>query len=229
SGHPGSTNRLETLARLEHRRDRTLPYYLRWLRQREALLLQFSAQGPAQERMAQGELYSAANTRKAITGQYHGLLDPAILPRKRQDEADLREFVAADPARQKAHGGAWDAVAAAQKQLKPFEIEYFLLEKGDAFDSRLFRIARHVARLAQEQPKEDKDRLREYGSAALASLKFQLYSPAPIYDELERVKLTASLAYMAEVLGGAHPLVVKALGGKSPAARAAELVAGTGL
>ncbi|MCI0455598.1 MAG: S46 family peptidase, partial [Gemmataceae bacterium] len=221
SGHPGTTNRLETLARLKHRRDLTLPYYLRFLRQREALYLQFSAQGPEQERMARTDLYSAANARKAITGQYHGLLDPAIIARKAADEGALRKSVK--------DGSPWEVIAKAQDQLTPFEVEYFLMEKGDTFDSRLFRIARHIVRLTDETTKDDSKRLREYRSAALESLKFQLYSPAPIYPELERVKLAGSLAFMAEVLGGAHPLVVKALGGKPPAVRAAELVGGTTL
>src|SRR5262249_36909513 len=73
----------------------------------------------------------------------------------------------------------------------------------------------------------DAERLREYRTAALDSLKFQLFSPAPIHPELERVKLAGSLSFLAENLGGEHPLVLKALAGKSPAERAAELTAGT--
>src|SRR5579864_1255148 len=51
SGHPGSTSRLETLARLKHRRDFILPYSLQMLRQREALLIQYSEHGPEEARM----------------------------------------------------------------------------------------------------------------------------------------------------------------------------------
>src|SRR5262249_43097132 len=54
-------------------------------------------------------------------------------------------------------------------------------------------------------------------------------SPAPIYPELERAKLTASLTFLAENLGGEHELVKLVLAGKPPAARADELVAGTKL
>ncbi|MCC6418273.1 MAG: S46 family peptidase [Gemmataceae bacterium] len=229
SGHPGTTNRLETLARLKHRRDLTLPYTLRLLRQREALYQQVSEESPDQERMARTDLYSVANARKAYTGQYHGLLDPAIIARKEADEAALRQFVDADPKRRKRYGPAWQQIARAEEELAPFEVEYFLLERGDGFDSRLFRIARAIVRLTEEVVKDDADRLREYRSAALESLKFQLFSPAPIYPELERAKLAGSLAFLAEVLGGEHPVVVKALGGKGPAARAAELVAGSKL
>ena len=45
----------------------------------------------------------------------------------------------------------------------------------------LFHIARHLVRLAAEQPKPNAERLREYRDSALESLEFQLFSPAPIY------------------------------------------------
>jgi hypothetical protein len=229
SGHPGSTNRLETLVRLKHRRDLTLPYTLRRLRYMEALLSQFAERGPAERRMAAQDLYPVANARKAITGQYHGLLDPAIIARKTKDEKALRDAVAADAGLAKEYGGAWARVEAAQKGFAAFEKEYSLLELGHGFNSRYFVIARHLVRMADELPKPSDKRLREYRDSALDSLKFQLFSPAPVHPELERVKLAGSLMFLAENLGGEHPLVRTALRGKSPADRAAELVAGTAL
>jgi hypothetical protein len=225
SGHPGSTNRLETLARLKHRRDHTLPYALATLRYLEALLLQFGERGPEQARMAQGDLYRVANARKAYTGQYQGLLDPAILKSKQHAEDSFLRQVLVQGWR--FDDGAFERIAAAQKALTGFERLYDLLEKGDAFNSRYFRIARTLVRLVDERAKPDAKRLREYREAALDSLKFQLFSPAPLHPELERVKLAGSLSYLAENLGGEHPLVVKILAGKSPADRAAELTAGT--
>ena len=83
--------------------------------------------------------------------------------------------------------------------------------------------------MAEELPKKSADRLREYRDSNLESLKFQLYSPAPIYPELERTKLTASLTFLAENLGGEHPTVKLVLAGKNPASRADELINGTKL
>jgi hypothetical protein len=223
SGHPGTTNRLETLAHLKHRRDVTLPYQLQKLRQREALLAQYAEKGPQQKLYAQEDLFPVANARKAFSGQYEGLLDPGLLAVKAKAEEDLQANI------QTASGSPWQRLAHIHHKLAEFERLYSLLEKGDAFDSRLFRIARHLVRLADEIPKDDGKRLSEYRSAGLASLKFQLLSPAPISAELERVKLAGSLSFLAENLGGADPLVVKILAGRAPAARAAELVAGTTL
>jgi hypothetical protein len=89
TGHPGTTNRLETLAKLQHRRDVTLPYTLNRLRALEAALLQFSERGPEQRRMAANDLNRVANARKAFSGQYQGLLDPAIMERKALQDAGL--------------------------------------------------------------------------------------------------------------------------------------------
>jgi hypothetical protein len=99
-----------------------------------------------------------------------------------------------------------------------------MLETGHAFYSPLFGIARHCVRMGDELPKKSPDRLREYRDSNLDSLKFSLYSPAPIYPDLERAKLTASLTFLAENLGGEHELVKLVLAGKTPAARADELV-----
>ncbi|MFL5329313.1 MAG: S46 family peptidase [Gemmataceae bacterium] len=216
-GHPGTTNRLETYAKLMHRRDRSMPYTLARVRTHEAALSQFSERGPDERRMAENDLHRVANARKAFLGQYEGLLNPTVMDQKLAEEKKLQ-----------AHGNhsAWDDIANAQTKLEQFELEYGLLEGAHAFPSELFTIARHLVRLTAELPKSSATRLREYRDSALESLRFQLFSPAPIHAELERVKLASGLMFLAEKLGGAHPLVVKVLAGKPPGTRAAELVAG---
>ncbi|HKB38957.1 MAG TPA: S46 family peptidase [Gemmataceae bacterium] len=227
TGHPGTTQRLETLARLKYRRDHSHPYTLYRLRTLEAILRQFAEQGPENARRAATDLHRVANARKAFTGQYQGLLNPAVLARKADEEKSLRaRFRKADD---KKSADPWQQIEEAQKKLAEFERLYLLLERGDAFFSELFGIARHVARLTAELEKPNAERLREYRDSNLESLKFQLYSPAPIYPDLEKTKLAASLSFLAENLGADHPSVKKLLAGKSPAARADELVSGTKL
>ncbi len=228
TGHPGTTNRLETLAKLIQRRDGTLPYFLARLRALEAALLQFSERGPDQRRMAATDLHRVANYRKAFSGQYQGLLDPAILRHKSTQERELLQKLSAGASDRDA-GAPWQRIALAQRVLATFEKDYYLLERGDAFFSELFSIARQLVRLTAEVGKPNAERLREYRDSNLESLKFQLFSPAPIHAELERAKLTASLTFLAENLGGGHRLVEQVLAGKPPAARATELVAGTKL
>ncbi len=232
-GHPGTTNRLETLAKLQHRRDVTLPYTLNRLRTMEAALEQFAARGPEHARQAATDLHRVANGRKALTGQYHGLLDPGILEQKRKQEDSLAIPLgrAGDPTPRPEDKTIkpWTVIAKAQDDLAKFERELALVDRGDAFSSELFSIARHLVRMAEELPKPSGERLREYRDSNLESLKYQLFSPAPIEPNLERAKLTTALAFMAETLGGKHPLVEKILAGKSPSTRANELVRGTKL
>ena len=226
TGHPGTTNRLETLAKLTHRRDITLPYTLNRLRSLEAALTQYGDVGPEQRRQAATNLHSVANARKASSGQLQGLLDPKIIDAKVNIELSMHPL-ARGPSNDFTGNPAVIRVADAQKALRVFEKEYQLVETGHAFYSDLFTIARHCVRLNEELRKPTTDRLREYRDSNLASLKFGLYSPAPIEKDLERAKLRASLTFMAETLGGDHPLVTQILGGKNPSQRADELVNST--
>ena len=244
TGHPGTTQRLETLARLKHRRDHTLPYTLPRLRTLEAALVQYSEQSGEKRRQAATDLHSVANARKAFSGQYQGLLDPTIMAQKKASERQVLFAAAELKARARMGEGlmmsrfdatyddalnALEAIEATQAKLRGFEKEYSLLETGHAFYSPLFGTARHCVRMGDELPKKSADRLREYRDSNLESLKYQLYSPAPLYPELERAKLSASLTFLAENLGGEHPTVKLVMAGKNPAARADELVAGTKL
>jgi hypothetical protein len=242
SGHPGTTNRLETAPWLEYRREVLLPYHLQWLRYREAVLSQYAQKGPEQRRLAQSDLFPVANARKALTGQYHGLLNPAIMGPKVLQEVTLRDLFEKEQAAKdiEKRTDPWNAIFQTIPPAK-YEIPYFLLERGDAFDSRLFRIARHMVRLSTELPKEDAKRLPEYQSSALESLKFQLFSPAPISKEYEQMKLAASLYFLVEQTSEGQRLQMHTfpfeeprlsdtiLAKKSVPDRAAELVRGSKL
>lgn len=231
TGHPGTTNRLETAAKLRHRRDITLPYTLTRLRSLEAALSQFSERKPLFAQWAASDLHRVANARKAFSGQYQGLLDTSLMAKKQQEEDALLRSDGGDhePAELLRAKEGRDRIAEAQKRWAEIETEWALFERGDAFASELFTIARHLWRMRAELAKPNDERLREYRDSNLESLKFQLFSPAPIRAELEQAKLTASLTFMAERLGGEHPMVRRALVGLPPWKRAAELVRGTKL
>jgi Peptidase S46 len=236
SGHPGRTDRLDTLAALQFLRDKQYPLTLDILRRLEVMLKTYSERSAENARLAHDEYFSVQNSRKAYLGMLGGLQDPALLGKKAEDEKALRKAVEADAQLKEKYGDAWDQVAAslatADSILKPF----FLLEgrgrglnSGRAFNSKLFGIARALVRLADESEKPNAERLREYRESNLDSLKQQLFSTAPIYEDFEAVKLADSLSLLVEMLGGADPIVQKVLAGKSPTARAAELVNGTKL
>lgn len=227
SGHPGTTNRMNTLARLEYLRDKGYPFILGFLTRRRELLEHFSQQSVENARIAKKDLFSIENSLKALTGELAGLRDPVLMSKKAAAEKTLRAAVATDSKKQAAYGGAWDAIAKAQKELVQFYRERALFEGAVAFDSELFEIARTLVRLVAEKQKPNTERLREYRESNLPSLELELFSPAPIYEPLERAKLTDSLAYMSEQLGQDHALVKKVLDGKTSQQLAQEAVSKT--
>ena len=229
SGHPGSTARLNTIAHLEYLRDTGIPFTLRYLNREHELLAKYSTKGEEQSRRAKEELFGVENALKAYRGQLEGLQDKTLMAKKAKAEEALRRSVAADAKKQKEYGDAWESIARGRKTLPTYSRDYSLLEGGAGFNSELFGIARALVRLAAEGGKPDAERLPEYTGARRESLELNLFSPAPVYDDLEKIKLADSLAFMSEELGADNPVVKKALDGKSPEARAAELIDGTKL
>jgi hypothetical protein len=228
SGHPGRTNRLNTVAELEYLRDVQYPSLLSLLHRWEVLLNAYSARSEENARKAKDELFSVQNSRKARTGGLGGLMDPELMGRKRQLEQKLREAVAADP-KLKDAAGAWDQIAKAQETLKAIRRDYNLYEAGRGFTSKLFPIARELVRAAEEKPKPNGERLREFADSNLASLELELFSEEPIYDDYEILRLADALLYLAEQAGSEDEMVKKILAGKSPRERAAELIKGSKL
>jgi hypothetical protein len=224
SGHPGRTNRLNTLHHLEFFRDVTYPITLNLLRRREVLLNTYAERSIENDRRAHDDLFGFKNSRKAYLGRIAGLQDPAIMKKKADAEAALRQKVESDPQLKAQYGDAWSMVDKAFETYRSFAVEYRFLEGGYAFNSHLFNAARTLIRLGEESAKPNADRLREYRESNLESLKQQLYSEAPIYQDLEIVELSDSLAHWLETMGGNDPLVKQVLDGKSPQERASELV-----
>ena len=223
SGHPGRTSRLYTTDALTFLRDARLPYTLNILRRWEVLLQQYGFEGEEQTRRAKDELFSIQNSRKALSGMLQGLQNPELILTKKNSELELRKRIEADP-KLRSHSDAWDRIASAQKHYATLMRKRALLELGMAFRSNLFSMARTLVRMAAEDQKPNSERLAEYRESGRPSLEQSLFSKAPIHKDLERVKLADSLALLVEGLGGDNPLVEKVLAGRSPRARAANLV-----
>jgi len=229
TGHPGSTSRLDTVAHLEELRDTSIPIIIRLLERREEMLKKYMSLGEEQTRQGQNELNSVQNALKVYRGQLKGLKDPALMARKTKEEQALRKAIAANPERQKLYGEAWDAIAAAHKTYPTYIRERRIFEQAGGFNSGLFTFARMLVRLAAESEKPNAERLPEYTDARRASLELALFSPAPIHEDFEKLKLADSLGFMVELLGADNPLVKQVLEGKTPEARANELISGTKL
>jgi hypothetical protein len=229
AGHPGRTERLNTVDHLKFLRDVAYPMFMRNLWRREVQFATFSGRSEEFRRIAEGDFFGIQNTRKARTGILAGLQDARFLGRKADAERALRAAVEAKPEWKKEWGDAWDRIASAERGYGEFYKRYSAPGVGRGGLGQLFGIARTLVRMADEMPKENAERLREFSESNRKSLELQLFSPAPIYDDLEIDNLASGLQLMAELLGGEDPAVVRALSGLSPRVRAEQLVHATKL
>jgi len=224
-GHPGSTRRLNTLDHLRFVRDVELPQRLLENWRGESKLREFVSRNEANARVGSSSLMGVQNGRKFRTGMLEGLLDPALMARKREQEDALRAFVRNDPEREARWGDAWAQVREARRVYR----EFYGRERAMAIWSDLYRHALDLVRLGEELPKDSSQRLREYQESNIAQVLRRIEGEAPIHVSLEIERLTQALSFLAESLGGDDPLVRRALGGLPPRARARQLVEGTRL
>lgn len=225
-GNPSSTNRLLTLTQVQYQREMGNALQMKvWNSRREALL-RYGVTGPEPARRAANAVRSLANSIKRLVGQQEGLNNQRMMTRKEQDEKALRAEVSSRPELQQAYGGAWDEIANAYKELPTYA-------KRIAFStisySRLGQIASTLVRYSEEIGKPNEARYEEFRDSKLESLKFSLFSPAPVYPDMEEAMLASWLADAQQTLGADDPFIRAALQGSTPSALAKSVVSGTKL
>jgi hypothetical protein len=221
TGHPGSTDRNDTVAELETLRDVIYPANIQVVKRRIAALKQFAAAGPEQARQAADITFSLENAMKAYTGEYNGLLDPKIMAKKAADERALRAAIGRDPDLQKNYAAAWDDISRAEEaNRRLYKSQRFGQIRGSGFAG----LGLAIVRYATELKKPDGQRLNGYHEAQLQSTLRALLSPAPVYPALEQALLADALQESLEELGPDDPFVKAALGGRSPRDAAAALI-----
>jgi len=224
SGNPGATSRLETLAKIGNERDHFLPLILQLLNRRLGVLSRYSAQGSEQARQAAQQIFLLQNSLKVLKGRDEGLHDKSLIEKKQKEEADFRALVNANPDWQREYGPAWDAIAAAeQKRLTRLKPSVFRSLRGSGMMQNALTIVQYVA----EVKKPDGERLDGFHDSQLDSLKFRLFSRAPVYPHLEETLLADSLQESLDQLGPDDPFIRTVLGGQDPKAVAAQLIQGT--
>jgi hypothetical protein len=227
SGHPGNTGRLLTMAQLEFLRDVQYPAALKYYARRIEVLQNFGKESEENARIAQEDIFGLQNSQKAITGYEAGLRDKSIMDQKAADEAKLRTSFKANS---KTAGASdpWNEIVQAIKVNQSIYGNLTYLERLRGFP-RLPLLARTLVRAAEEKPKPNPDRFREFRDSALPSLEQQLFSTEPIYKNLETVLLTDALTEMRQSLGNDNSDVQKVLQGKTPTEAAKQLIMNTKL
>jgi hypothetical protein len=225
SGNPGTTERLYTMAQLAYERDIAEPATMKLLKNRIATLKEFASRGSAQALQAESRIFGLENSRKAYEGRLEGLQDPAIFGKKQKEEDEFKTKVMANPQWKAAYGTAWQEIADAEKKAATrTKDQYF-----HGLDSSLANLGMTIVQYVAEIKKPDGDRLPGFHDAQLDSLKFQLFSKAPIYSDMEIARIAGALELDLKEAGPTDPFVKIALNGKTPKEAAMELVNGSKL
>jgi Peptidase S46 len=239
SGHPGKTDRQLTVDELADMRDHEVPYLLSMFNRREVFFSAWAGRSFENARRARENLFGIQNNRKRYDGYLAALLDPDIDRSLKAREQKLRDAMSKD-AKWKGTLAAYDRIKKAQDETtKVLPVyNYYETFRGKqtssyraprGFYSTLFKYARRLLRAGDERPKPNGERFSEFRDSNKESLELDLFSTEPVYDDMEQVMLTDSLTDLATRFGYNDPLVQKVLAGKSPAARALELIKGTKL
>ena len=227
SGHPGTTERLLTVAELKTLRDITLPGWLLRYAELRGRLIQFAKTGDEPYRITQAPLLSLENGIKVRRNELKALLNDDLFALKEMQEAELRKAVAQNAAMLAEYGTAWDDIEQAQKVYRTFRDHYLFIEQSAAFNSTHLGYARALVRAATERAKPNEKRLREFTESALPQVEQRLLAARPVYPDLEVVRLSFSLDKMRERLGPDDPFVKRVLGKESPDSLAKSLVEGS--
>jgi hypothetical protein len=116
AGHPGTTQRLLTVAQLKTQRDLFLPFWLLRFSELRGRLIQYSKISEEAERTAKDYLGSIENSHKVRRMQLAALLDDRMMDQRIEEEKTLRARVDADapaapgrtsPAPKRATGKSW--------------------------------------------------------------------------------------------------------------------------
>jgi hypothetical protein len=225
TGHPGFTQRLDTVAQLEYERDYFEANLLKLLKHRIGALKAYAALGEEQSRQAETRIFGLENSVKAFEGSHAGLLDKDVMAKKKSDEEEFKSKVMSTSEGKQVYGGAWDAIAEATKKASS-TVKQTLFRTTD---SQLASIGARIVDYVAEIKKPDAERLAGYHEAQLDSFRFSLFSPAPIYPGLEIARMTASLEQALQELGPDDPFVKTVLHGRSPKEVSAEIINGTKL
>jgi hypothetical protein len=223
SGHPGDTDRLLTVAQLELQRDTFMPFWLMRFSELRGRLLQYSKTGEEPRRTTEAYLQRVENAIKVRRKEFDALLDPALLENAAKNEKALSDAVTANPALAST-AGAWKEIEKAQDVWRNILVPHTFIEIGHAFSGELFVHARALVRAAAERGKPNESRLPEFTEARLPAVVQNLKADAPIYPDLEILRLSFSLERMREWLGPDYPLVRRVFGNDSPDMLATRLV-----
>ena len=220
-GNPGSTGRLLTVAQMEYLRDVTYPAQLAQLKRTIAVYQEIMSRGEDSRRQWENQLFYAQNSFKAITGYQAGVLDSAIMARKRAFEKQFRARVSRDPKLAARYGDAWTKIGTALTEQRSLATRARYYGFGG---SQLLSLAGILVRVPEQGALPDSARLPAYRGEGLENARRAAQGDVPIDKEGEKLSLAAQLTAAKKDLPAGDPFLAALLQGRSPEVAAEALI-----
>ncbi len=216
SGHPGSTERLLTLAELLSLRQGPLPLDIELTAELRGRLSIWATTSPTAERIVAQRLPSLENSLKVQRNRLGALHNERMLSLVEEREAEERRAVREHQSLGREYESAWADVAQALEQYEGFATRHRMIAGRRGFRSAMLANALTLVDAARELKLGSADRLPRFRDAALPSIERRLGAPIPVNREFEEVMLSFSLEKLRERLGPDDPLVRRLMGTESP-------------
>jgi hypothetical protein len=225
SGHPGSTERLLTVAQLEFQRDYFLPYRVEYLGQMRGSLIAEGTKGEEEARQVNDALLNVENSLKVFRGQRGALVEPSFFAVRAAEERKLRDALASDATLRAKYGDPFADIQSLIATQKQTYLPYQILEVRFGAGSVLLADARTLVRAAAERSKADTQRLPEFSPSRLASTQRAVLAEAPVHPVLEQLEIRFWLDKTREYLGPDNAAVKALFGSRTSSDIASEIVA----
>ena len=219
-GNPGSTDRGDTIAQLEWRRDVQAPALLEYLGGRIAALDVYLAANP-DDAAVRNQRFGLSNAFKAYTGRQDALRNEIIMSRRRDAERQFRAAIESDPARRATYGDLLGQMGDLQRQKREIASGYGAfagITSTNYGSAPLLRGYLYAQILGAEQAG---------ATDAVAELRATLDGIGDKPGDIDERYLAAQLRQFERYLEPA--LVNPILNGRTPAEAAADIVAQSAL
>jgi uncharacterized protein YciI len=160
-GYPGRTVRHHTSAYLQMLRDVTLPWTVKSYQWQISVMEEAGRNDRAVAIKHANRSKSLANVEKRARGQLKGLNQAGLIERRQQQEAELRQFISADPERQSKHGQLLDQIASVYAEMSKTAATE-MLDRSFVDACRTLHLAYQVYDSAVERQKSDLERESAY-------------------------------------------------------------------
>lgn len=155
-GNPGTTNRLNTIAQLEYKRDIEYPQGLATINKYIDILEDFCEKNPPMKKYFDDQIFSLKNSQKVYIGMIKGLNDPVLMTRKKDFEKSFKSSVESNPKLKEKYGNVWNEISEIRNEIRRINPKLSAF-RVDANSSVYMLVADTLVKLSRKNEKLGKN------------------------------------------------------------------------